>query len=334
MPSGHSYVFKLEWKTNGNAPGATIYAGAGSAPKFSPTSLMAQIFPAAPSFMVSTTQYKLAGSDGVTWQPVDLAHLRATVTPSAGSTAVLGANADLWTANAGYNQDLGIFVSDNGGLDTLVAWKESGGSAGTFSPNAAYVKAVYPMAATHTYVFTLKWKTNHYAPSATIYAAAGGAAPHSPTSLFVESIAAGANPYSATSTGQYSLWSSYGVTWQPMDTVLDITVTAGAPENSSLGASTDLWTANSGYNQDIGIFVSDTAGADTLLPWKDSGGLAGTYSPNAAFVQAMYPMISGHTYVFKLKWKTNQNPPGAKIYAGAGSGPVFSPPRMVVEVAP
>jgi hypothetical protein len=47
----------------------------------------------------------------------------------------------------------------------------------------------------------------------------------------------------------------------------------------------------------------------------------------------MYPMIGGHTYVFKLKWKTNQNASGARIYAGAGSGPVFSPTRMVVEVA-
>jgi hypothetical protein len=39
----------------------------------------------------------------------------------------------------------------------------------------------------------------------------------------------------------------------------------------------------------------------------------------------------GHTYVFKLKWKTNKNAAGATIYAGAGLGP-YSPTRLTVEV--
>ncbi len=36
-----------------------------------------------------------------------------------------------------FNQDIGIFVSDNGGADVLLAWKESGGFATTRQPAAA-----------------------------------------------------------------------------------------------------------------------------------------------------------------------------------------------------
>jgi hypothetical protein len=68
-----------------------------------------------------------------------------------------------------------------------------------------------------------------------------------------------------------------------------------------------------------------------LLAWKESGGFAGTFSPNAAFAQTTYQMSSGHTYVFRLKWKTNKNAPGATIFAGAGSGP-FSPTRLTLEL--
>jgi hypothetical protein len=269
----------------------------------------------------------------VSWQTIDASLLSTTLAASANSTAVLGANVDLWTANAGYNQDVAIFVSDNGGADTLVAWKESGGLAGTFSPNAAFVKATYAMTAGHSYVFKLKWKTNQPAGGATIYAAAGGASfGYSPTSLFAQTIASGANPYSAVSTGQYSLPNSDGVTWQPIDAALNVTVTPGADTNSILGANADLWTANAGYNQDIAIFVSDNGGADTLVAWKESGGLAGTFSPNAAFAQANYPMTSGHTYVFKLKWKTNQPAAGKTIYAAAGGPAPYSATRLTVEL--
>ena len=173
MTAVHTYVFKLEWKTNIPAPGTLIYAGAGSVSPYSPTSLQARTYPVggAPNFAVSNTQYTLANSDGVTWQTLDGTNLVTTVSPTTNSTALVGANADLFTGTAGYNQDLGIFVSDNGGADTLVAWKESGGFAGTYSPNAAFVQATYAMTGGHTYVFKLKWKTNKNAPGATIYAA-------------------------------------------------------------------------------------------------------------------------------------------------------------------
>jgi hypothetical protein len=334
MSSGHTYVFKLKWKTNINAPGATIFAGAGGG-TYSPTSLLAEAFPTGspPNFAISTTQYTLANSNGATWQTIDASNLSTTLSPTANATAVLGANADLWTANAGYNQDLGIFVSDNGGADQLVAWKESGGFAGTYSPNAAFVKATYPMMAGHTYVFKLKWKTNINAPGATILAAAGSGLGYSPTSLIAQTIAFGNNPYTAVSTKQYTQSGSDGATWQPIDTTnLSTTVIAGADGTAVLGANADLWTANAGYNQDLGIFVSDNGGADQLVAWKESGGFAGTYSPNAAFVQATFPMTSGHTYIFKLKWKTNINAPGVTIFAAAGGPPPYSPTRLTVEL--
>jgi hypothetical protein len=43
-------------------------------------------------------------------------------------------------------------------------------------------------------------------------------------------------------------------------------------------------------------------------------------------------MTSGHTYVFKLKWKTNKNAPGSTIYVGAGGPAPYSPTRLTVEL--
>jgi len=74
-------------------------------------------------------------------------------------------------STSGYNQDLGLALDGN-----IVGWKESGGYAGTFSPNAAYVETVVPLSSgSHT--ATLLWKTNRRAASATVFAAAGGAIP-------------------------------------------------------------------------------------------------------------------------------------------------------------
>src|SRR5207302_7492578 len=147
-------AFKLKWKTNRNAPGTSIYAGAGPiGGHFSATSLLVQTLASGtPYGAISTQQYPLNHSDGTTWQSVDAAVI-VTVTPGADTNSVLGANADLFTNTAGYNQDIGILVSDNGGADQLLAWKESGGFAGTFSPNAAYVQTIFNMTTGHTYVF-------------------------------------------------------------------------------------------------------------------------------------------------------------------------------------
>ena len=83
-------------------------------------------------------------------------------------------------------------VSDNGGAPKLLAWKESGGFGGTYSPNAAFGQTEFLMSGGHTYTFSLRWKTNHAAtgPGATIFAGAGPiSGSFSPTSLDVELVA-------------------------------------------------------------------------------------------------------------------------------------------------
>jgi hypothetical protein len=272
---------------------------------------------------------------------MDATHLVTTAfAPSSAESVVVSGNADLWTANAGYNQDLGIFVSVNGATPVLLAWKESGGFAGTYSPNAAYVQTVYAMTSGNTYVFSLEWKTNIPASGATIYAGAGpiGSA-FSPTRLTAYVLPANSAPNqwaSVVSTGQYTLANSDGSTWTAIDATTLATpsiaiASGGAAETVLVSGNADLWTANAGYNQDLGIFVSVNAGTPTLVAWKESGGFAGTYSPNAAFVQAMYTMAPGNSYVFSLRWKTNIAASGATIFAGAGPiGSAFSPTRLTV----
>jgi hypothetical protein len=71
-----------------------------------------------------------------------------------------------------------------------------------------------------------------------------------------------------------------------------------------------------------------------VVAWKESGGFAGTFSPNAAFVHAVVLLSSGTTYTVKLQWKTNKPAAGATIFAGAG--PIngqFSPTRVTVQLA-
>ena len=285
----------------------------------------------------STRQYSLPSSDGVTWTSMDTANLQQTLAPSASQWALLEANADLWTARAGFNQDIGIFVSTNGGADTLVGWKESGGNGGTFSPNAAFLQVPFAVVSGSTYVVKLKWKTNRDArpTGATIYAGAGGAGPYSHTSLSARLIPTASLQTSAIFT-QPVLAGNDGATWAPLGTggtPVTVTLTPTAASTAILGANADLWTASAGYNQDLGIFVSVNNGADSLVAWKESGGFAGTFSPNAAFVHTVYAMAAGSTYAFKLKWKTNR-PDAGGIYSGAGSGSPYSQTRLTAETLP
>ena len=133
------------------------------------------------------SQRSLSSSDGAAWTLIDNANF--VLTPSGGnptSTYAVSANADLWTANAGFNQDIAIVISGGVyGSGTVVAWKESGGFAGTFSPNAAYLETVQHLQAGVTYSILLAWKTNRQGAGSTIYAGAGpwpaGGAVFSPT---------------------------------------------------------------------------------------------------------------------------------------------------------
>src|SRR5207245_8753030 len=107
--------------------------------------------------------------------------------------------------------------------------------------------------------------------------------------------------------------------------------TAGASCRLRLSGNADPWTEVAGVNQDLGIFASVNGGADQLLAWKESGGFAGTFSPNAATVHAVYSIGPGNTYRFSLKWKTNRPaPPSVRIHAGAGAwGATYSSTSML-----
>jgi hypothetical protein len=123
---------------------------------------------------VSNKQYPLANSDGVTWVDMDATGLAQVITPAFNAQAVISVSADLWTANPGVNQDIGIFISGGAyGAGQIVAWKESGGFAGTFSPNAAFVETTQPFVAGTPYTIKARWKANKSAVGATIFAGAG-----------------------------------------------------------------------------------------------------------------------------------------------------------------
>ena len=244
---------------------------------------------------------------GTTWQDIDGSALAIpSFTPAATGSALISANADLWTQNAGVNQDIGIFVSGGAfGTGQIVGWKESGGNAGTFSPNAAFAQTVVQFAAATSYTIKLQWKTNH-ATTGTIRAAAGlGPAPNfSPTRLTLRVFPAGNGIQDAATNSQYAKANSTGSDWTPIDaTNLQLTFAPLADSLFILSGNADLWTANAGVNQDIGIFISGGAyGTGKLVAWKESGGFAGTFSPNAAFVQSVMPLAGGTTYTITLEW--------------------------------
>jgi hypothetical protein len=143
---------------------------------------------------VSTNQFRLTSSDGVTWVDLDNSSpsgvyqpLRFTFTPAFSCQAIISANVDLWTSQAGYNQDIGINITGGAyGTGMIVAWKESGGFAGTFSPNAAFVQTVQPLVQGVSYTIRLQWKTNKSAPGVVILAAAGLGPAFSPTRLIAQ----------------------------------------------------------------------------------------------------------------------------------------------------
>ncbi|PYM68887.1 MAG: hypothetical protein DME03_23385 [Candidatus Rokuibacteriota bacterium] len=345
LKSGITYTLELQWKANkARSAFNHIWAGAGPiGPNFSPTRLTAVLLPESAQSVFdahTTQQYTLGASDGVTWQPIDATNLTVSFTPSVASHAILTGNADLWTSVAGFNQDVGVAIT--GGAfpsfaDQPEAWKESGGFAGTYSPNAAFVEGVIPLAAGVTYTANLVWKANRASPAnAAIWAGAGPIGGlFSPTWLSVEMVPDSAGTlFSAGATQQYQLTGSNGITWTDVDgTNLVVNMTPASTCFAIVTANSDLWTASAGYNQDLGV---DVSGGTALGPdqegWKESGGFAGTFSPNAAFVQASFEMNGATAYTLSLVWKTNQAAAGS-IFAGAGPiGGRYSPTSLVAQL--
>jgi hypothetical protein len=338
--SGTTYTAFVVWKANKFMPtGDILAAGAGSDPNFSPSRLTV-ILPDSTfvaSDASSTQQYFLNQSDGASWNYVDPSALKLTITPTGNVNTVLSANADLWTFNAGYNQDMGICVVAGTTLPVgtcpsidVQVWKESGGFAGTLSPNAAFAQTMMPMTA-QTYTAALVWKANKVMPSGnTITVGAGSTPTFSPTHLIAQQYS-GTGAALASSTQQHILNGSDGSTWQVLDaTNLTLAVPRAAGCQVTIGGNVDLWTFDAGYNQDIGIQVTPAGGTPSVLAWKESGGFAGTFSPNAAFVETALPISSATSYSVTLVWKTNKPmATGRHIAAAAGATGAFSPTTLV-----
>jgi hypothetical protein len=356
MTAGTTYHLKLQWKANQSTgtSGELILAGAGPSPSgsglYSPTALTAQLIPVSSASIqtaVSQQQYRLQANDGTTWQDIDAANLTTTVTPSVSGSMIISGNADLWTTQPTYNQDIGLYVQE---ADTsqypggIVAWKESGGFAGTYSPNAAFVQTVFPVTGGIAYHVRLRWKSNvPMGAGETVLAGAGpwpaGSGKFSPTRLTVVLVAG--NLSSAVNNGQYRLQNNDGATWQDIDaTNLALTLAPGTNCLAVISGNADLWTTQPTYNQDIGLYVQEantTQYPGGIVAWKESGGFAGTYSPNAAFVQTVFPVTGGIAYHVRLRWKSNV-PMGAgeTVLAGAGPWPAgsgkFSPTRLTATL--
>ena len=235
-----------------------------SAP-FSPTRLTAVLAPAATVVAASSRQqYLLPANDGTTWVPIDSTNLSKPVNATGSQTAVIGGNADLWTTAAGYNQDLGISV--DGGAP--IAWKESGGFAGTFSPNAAFVLATTALTAgPHT--VTLVWKANKPVPANTVRAGAGPGTPYSPSTLTVRWLPS-ANVIDRVSQSQYILGGSDGAGWTAMDPqALSATFTQGGNCLAELSANAD--SLDVGRRRQPGSGGSGRADGCRHLPRTDRG---------------------------------------------------------------
>jgi len=327
MSAGTTYSVKLQWKANKAVAGSMIFAGAGPiSGLYSPTRLTALMVPHSTGVPSATSrkQYTLTGSNGSTWVDIDATNLQLSYTPTANGVAVVSGNVDLWTAYAGLNQDIGIAVNGS-----VASWKESGGFAGTFSPNAAFVQGAVSMTAGTPYTIKLQWKTNKNAGTGTIVAGAGPIGTlFSPTSLGLQFFPSGMGLTDKATNKQYSLTSNDGVTWTDMDAIgLSGSMSSASACLAVLSGNADLWTANAGYNQDIAVTVNGTVAA-----WKESGGFAGTFSPNAAYVQTVFALQPSTTYTVKLQWKTNKLATGATIFTAAGSAGAFSPTRLTIQL--
>jgi PQQ-like domain len=171
LSGGTTYQVQLMWRS-GNS-GKTIWAGAGPLNgTFSPTRLTAEVAPSAGtvSSAVSTQQYSMTGNMG-SWVAMDPTNLALTLSPSATSTTILSANADLWTSTPSDNQDMAIWISGGSyGSGQVIGWKESGGVNG-YAPNAAYLQTVVTLNAGTTYHIQLMWRSG--ASGTTIWAGAG-----------------------------------------------------------------------------------------------------------------------------------------------------------------
>lgn len=127
--------------------------------------------------------------------------------------------------------------------------------------------------------------------------------------------------------------STVGLTGGP-DLVL--TITPQFDCYALLRGYASLYTDTAGVNQDIGIYVTPSSVPQNIVAWAESGA-GGANSPNAAFVEGIFPMTRGQAYNVRLKWKANKAQPGTSVIrSGAGPFPTsagltsVSPTRLTV----
>jgi Pro-kumamolisin, activation domain len=313
--AGVTYGMQLVWRAG--TSGKTVWAGVGPANgSYSPTRLTAEMVPSTSSVSsaVSTQQYTMTGNTG-NWVPIDSTNLALTLTTSTTSSAILSANADLWTSMAPDNQDLGIWISGGSyGTGQVIAWKESGGTS-SYAPNAAFLQTDPTLAAGTTYTARLVWRSG--SSGKTVWAGAGPLnGTFSPTRLTAELVSAPGNVSSAVSTQQYTTSTNTG-SWAAMDpSALSLSLTPAVTSSVILSANADLWTSTSPNNQDMGIWISGGGyGTGQVVAWKESGA-ATAYAPNAAFLQTVATLAAATTYTVNLVWRSGTS--GKTIWAGAG----------------
>lgn len=347
MSAGTRYTVSLSWKTNVAQPaGSFIQAGAGPSAPFSPTILSAVLTPtSAPLVWSGTsssgTQYTTSSRTWTLVDPTQNSALNPTFTPTTSGQALLTANADIFTASSGTNQDVGICVAAAASLHTdcsngtVVAWAENSG-ASVYMPIAALVEADVMLTANTQYSVGIVWRANG---SGTIYAGAG-TNPYSQSSLVVQLSPPSANNVNDVSyTGPPQLTrsessSDSGTGWADISSSnLQYTFTPGLDGVAYLGGNGSLFSNSTSFNIDLGICVAAGGGQCVNVGWKESGS-ASAYSPDAAFLQIPYPVTAGVAYTVKLQWRTNiAMPGGTALYAGAGSNP-YSPTTLSVLLAP
>jgi hypothetical protein len=341
---GTTYTVQLV----GRASVSGAVDGAGSVSPFSPTVISANLTPVTggPLIQSKSVTSLLHVTSKPSWVPMDQSNLVATVSVSSATTALLSANADLFTDGHGNNIDLGLCVTTQlstctGPTAPVVAWEEAGqagSSAWQSMPTA--VQASYNFSPGTTYYVALVWQGS----ANEMYAGTGGADPYSPTVLLINQIAnlpgSNSSPI-ASSTAQYSR--DNGAYWQEIDSNnLSLTFTASQDSLAYLTVNASLFNANStAFNADLGICVftlpatgCDPAGS-TIVAWTESGSGAAHLNPDGSMVKIPIPVWGGKTDTIRAEWRTNTGiPANSGMYSGAGSSSPFSPTSLAAWLVP
>jgi RHS repeat-associated protein len=287
----------------------------------------------------SRQMYRLEGSNGATWVPMDPSKLVLAVTPAVNSAAVLSAFADVESSTA-VNTEVGISV--NG---TVVAWKDGGEYTGS-SPDPVYIQQPYSMTAGTTYSLELMWRaTTPMSPG--VFLEAGDPVPPTGPGFSPSTINALLTPSSdnyvasAVSPGSVA-FSTSSATWTIMDTSVQTSFTTpagGSNFSTLLTASADLYSLSSAFtNADMGICLAASSSINStctstgasIIAAQTSGSATGAM-PIASLVDATATLTPSTTYTMAIFW---QAAAAHAIYAGAGVAGAVSLISLIAQMTP